>query len=59
LEKGDAIVASFSDIASGLNPNRRGLNKLFGLVQEKKVDGVGIGYQDRLARWRSPVSTLI
>lgn len=51
LEKGYAIVASFSDIASGLNPNRRGLNKLLGLVKEKQVDFVVIEYQDRLARF--------
>lgn len=51
LEKGYAIVDSFSDIASGLNPNRRGLNKLFLLVKENKVDCVVIEYQDRLARF--------
>lgn len=40
LEKGYAIVDSFSDIASGLNENRRGFLKLFSLVSEKKVDCV-------------------
>ena len=51
LEKGYAIVDSFSDIASGLNENRRGLNKFFSLVKEKKVDCVVVEYQDRLARF--------
>ena len=34
-----------------MNPNRRGLNKLFSLVKEKKVDCVVVEYQDRLARF--------
>jgi len=51
LEKGYAIVDSCNDIASGLNSNRRGLNKLLKLVKEKKVDCVVVEYQDRLARF--------
>jgi len=39
------------DIASGLNENRKGLNKLFKLVTERQIEAVFITYKDRLTRF--------
>jgi len=35
IEKGYAVIGVYSDIDSGLNPNRRGLMKLFAVKKEK------------------------
>ena len=51
IEKGYAVVGFHSDVASGLNPNRRGLMKLFDAVKKGKVDVIVVEFQDRLARF--------
>lgn len=40
-----------SDVGSGLNSNRKGLNKLIQMVSERKVAHVYIAYKDRLTRF--------
>ena len=49
--KGYEVVAELKDIGSGLKADRKGLQKLFGLVAEKKIDIVVITYKDRLTRF--------
>lgn len=49
--KGYQVVETLKDIASGLNENRKGLKRLFKLVEEKNVDVVVITYKDRLTRF--------
>jgi len=49
--KGYKLVDTITDIASGLNTRRKGLQKLFKLVSEGKVDVVLITYKDRLTRF--------
>ena len=51
MEKGYAVVSVYSDIASGLNANRRGLMKLLTAVKKGKVDIIVVEFQDRLARF--------
>ncbi|HIE27936.1 TPA: IS607 family transposase [Candidatus Poribacteria bacterium] len=51
IEKGYAVVGVYSDIASGLNANRRGLMKLLTAVKKGKVDIIVVEFQDRLARF--------
>jgi len=45
------VVETLADIASGLDEEGRGLNKLFQLVNEGEGDVVVITYRDRLARF--------
>ena len=40
-----------SDIASGMNENRKGLQELINLVKDGKVKTVYISYKDRLTRF--------
>lgn len=40
-----------SDVASGLNDNRRGLNKLIDMVLDGKIDRIFVLYKDRLTRF--------
>lgn len=40
-----------TDVASGLNDNRKGLTKLITLIQENKVKRVFVNYKDRLTRF--------
>ena len=40
-----------SDIASGMNENRKGLQELIGLVKDGKVNTVYVSYKDRLTRF--------
>lgn len=40
-----------SDVASGLNEDRKGLNELFNLVFNKKISKVYVTYKDRLTRF--------
>ncbi len=49
--RGYRVVATITDVASGLNENRRGLNRLFKLVMEGEIDVVTITYRDRLTRF--------
>ena len=49
--KGYKVVEVLKDIASGLNTQRKGLLKLFKLVEGRSVDVVLITYKDRLTRF--------
>ena len=49
--KGYKVVDVLSDVASGLNTNRRGLLKLFDYVVNKQVDVAVITHKDRLTRF--------
>jgi len=49
--KGYKVVDVLSDVASGLNAERKGLLKLFDYVVNRKVDVVVITYKDRLTRF--------
>jgi hypothetical protein len=40
-----------TDVASGLNDNRKGLNRLLDMVMNKEVDRIFILYKDRLTRF--------
>jgi len=51
VEKGYDVKAILTDIASGLNENRKGLKRLFKLVEEREVDVVVVSYKDRLTRF--------
>jgi putative resolvase len=44
-------VKTISDIASGMNENRKGFNELLDLVQEGAVACVYVTYKDRLTRF--------
>ena len=46
--KPDKVI---SEIASGMNENRKGINDLIELIIEHKVDKVVISYKDRLTRF--------
>jgi len=45
------VVAVLEDVASGLNENRKGLNKLFNMVDKKEIGVVIISFKDRLTRF--------
>jgi putative resolvase len=49
--KGYQDIEVIEDIASGLNENRKGLNKLLKLVTERQIEAVFITYKDRLTRF--------
>ena len=49
--KGYKVVEVLKDIASGLNTGRKGLLKLFKLVEGRSVDVVLITYKDKLTRF--------
>lgn len=49
--KQDKPLEVITDVGSGLNANRKGLNKLIKYVIESKVDTVYIKYKDRLTRF--------
>jgi len=49
--KGYKLVDTITDIASGLNTRRKGLQKLFKLVSNRKVDVVLVTHKDRLTRF--------
>ncbi|NSW82735.1 MAG: IS607 family transposase [Syntrophothermus sp.] len=50
-EKGYRIVAEYSDIASGLNQNRRGLERVLKSAERGEFKKLLIEYPDRLARF--------
>jgi len=50
-EQGYQVVKVFTEIASGLNENRRGLRRLLKMAREGKIDKVVVEFQDRLARF--------
>jgi putative resolvase len=49
--KGYQDIEVIEDTASGLNENRKGLNKLFKLVTERQIEAVFITHKDRLTRF--------
>ncbi|MBB5254071.1 IS607 family transposase [Sulfurisphaera ohwakuensis] len=49
--KGYKVVEVLKDIASGLNTQRKGLLRLFKLVEGRSIDVVLITYKDRLTRF--------
>jgi len=49
--KGYKVVDVITDVASGLKEERRGLSKLFDLVNKKLVDVVVIEFRDRITRF--------
>jgi putative resolvase len=49
-EHGLQVVEVITEIASGINENRRGLKKLLKLIRKRKAKCVVIEYKDRLAR---------
>lgn len=51
LKRKYSIVAVFDEVGSGMNDNRKKLQKLFELVENKKVDVVLIEHKDRLSRF--------
>lgn len=51
LLRGYTIEAVLDEVGSGMNDSRKKLQKLFELVQEKKIDLVLIEHKDRLSRF--------
>ena len=49
--KGYKVVEVLKDVASGLNAQRKGLLRLFKLVEGRNVDVVLVTYKDRLTRF--------
>jgi len=49
--KGYKVARIITDIASGLNENRKGLRQLFRLVENGEITKVVIAYKDRLTRF--------
>lgn len=49
--RGYQVTAQIAEQASGLNENRRGLKKLFRLIDQQAIDVVLIEYPDRLVRF--------
>lgn len=50
-ERGYQVVALITEQASSLNENRRGMKKLFQLIDQQAIDVVLIEYPDRLVRF--------
>jgi len=50
-EKGYDVLDILTDIASGLNENRKGLNKVFEYVTNRKIRKVVVATEDRLTRF--------
>lgn len=50
-EKGINLYEVYSDVGSGLNANRSGLNKLIESVKTSNIEAVYITYKDRLTRF--------
>lgn len=51
VSNGTKVDNVYTDIASGMNCNRNGLNKLLTDVFNKKIDTIYISYKDRLSRF--------
>ncbi|MEM2361333.1 MAG: IS607 family transposase [Candidatus Jordarchaeales archaeon] len=49
--KGYEVVAVLEDVASGLNENRKSLNKIFDMVEKREVGVIIIAFKDRLTRF--------
>ena len=50
-ERGYQVVALISEQASSLNEKRKGMKRLFQLIDQQAIDVVLIEYPDRLARF--------
>lgn len=51
VDKNPKNLETITDISSGLNDNRKGLNRLLDMVMKDKIDRVFISYKDRLTRF--------
>jgi putative resolvase len=51
LKRGYFIVSVFDEVGSGMNDNRKKLQKLFELVEKKEIDIVLVEHKDRLSRF--------
>lgn len=51
IDKNPINLISITDVASGLDDNRKGLMHLIDLIQQDKVNRVFITYKDRLTRF--------
>ena len=51
VDKNPQNLEVITDIASGLNDNRKGMNQLINLILEGKVNRLIIAYKDRLTRF--------
>lgn len=51
IDKNPKKLKIFSDVASGLNDNRKQLNNLLDSVMNNEVDRIFINYKDRLTRF--------
>lgn len=50
LKRDYSIVSVFDEVGSGMNDNRKKLQKMFELVEAKQIDIVFIEHKDRLSR---------
>ena len=50
-ERGIQVVEVITDIGSGLNENRPGLQKLLKLARERQMNQVLVEFKDRLTRF--------
>ena len=51
IANGNNPYMIFSDIASGMNENRKGLNSMLSLVFNKEISKIVISHKDRLSRF--------
>jgi len=51
LKRNYLIVSVFDEVGSGMNDNRKKLQKLFELVESKSIDIVLVEHKDRLSRF--------
>jgi len=51
LKRGYNIIAVFDEVGSGMNDNRKKLQKMFELVENKEINIVLIEHKDRLSRF--------
>lgn len=51
INKNPKSLETITDVASGLNDNRKGLNKIINMVQTDSIDRVFVSYKDRLTRF--------
>jgi len=49
--RGYEVASVLEDVASGLNENRKSLNRLFDMVEKREIGVVIIGFRDRLTRF--------
>ncbi|PUA31871.1 MAG: IS607 family transposase [Candidatus Terraquivivens tikiterensis] len=49
--RGYEVVSVLEDVASGLNEDRKSLNKLFDMVERREIGVVVVGFKDRLTRF--------